>query len=99
MKYTSFLKSFLLSIFYSSFLILSVPQYVECEDFYPDELLDVFGIPKNPVTFSNTGTPQPVVFSSPNPIPYAHPFQCRQAEGSYLHTFTSELVFSVTLRR
>jgi hypothetical protein len=33
-------------------LILAVPQYVECEDLYPDEILDLFGIPTNSVTDS-----------------------------------------------
>ena len=44
MKRTCLLRTFVLFVFYAS-LLLTVPQYVECEDLYPDELPDLSAVP------------------------------------------------------
>lgn len=44
MKRTCLLRTFLLFVFYAS-LLLTLPQYVECEDLYPDELPDLLAMP------------------------------------------------------
>ena len=48
MKHASLSRTFLLFLFYAS-LLLTVPQYVECEDLYPDEISDFVGVPVHSV--------------------------------------------------
>ena len=77
-------------------LFFTGPQYVEYEDIYPDELLDLFGIPQGSVASSTIlKNHQPVFYNS---CPETHSIQHRQSLNFYLQPFASDLVFSVSLR-
>lgn len=88
---------FLLFILYSS-LSFSTPLFVECQDVYPDEGLDLFGIPCNSLDFTNTLTASRIASSFSDFIPNGHTIQRYYSGVFYLQPFTSELVLSVTLR-
>ena len=86
----------LLSALYAS-VFFAAPPYVACEDQYPDEWLDVFGIPRKSALSPKTRMSCPTGFFS-DPVAYTHHFQCYRDEGSSIQTFTSELVVAVNLR-
>jgi hypothetical protein len=96
MKHKFFLKTILLSILYSALIFATAPQYIECEGFFPDERLDLFGIPQKTVDSSTILKNHPPVFC--NFYSKTHSIQNHQSEDIYLQLFTSELVLSVTLR-
>ena len=88
-------QTFLSVILFSS-LIVAVPQYVTCEDLYPDELLDLFGMPTNSVTNAIFRTHYPPVLVSSDfnvGFPARH-----QPEDPYLQLYTAEPVLLVILR-
>ena len=93
----SSLKPFLFLLLYSS-LMLTVPQYVECQDLYPDEVLDFLGICQNPLSLPNILRKLPSLrfFSDLCATPYS--YHEHQSE-SFLSQFpVSELLLSVALR-
>jgi len=79
-------------------MISTTPEYVECEDLYPDEFLDLFGIPENSVASSAILKLHPSVFSFSDFHPKAHAFQCHHLENPYPQPVASELILSVSLR-
>ncbi len=83
-----------------SSLIVTAPEYVECEELNADEFLDLRAIPNNPVDSKNILTPPPLAPPFYDSIAQVHTFQfCYLREwGLYLQPFTSGLVLSVTLR-
>jgi len=93
-----FLKAFLLSILYSSLIFSTAPQYVECEDFFPDEVLDLFAITQNNLPSSNILKHHLSVFWFFNFCGETHSIQRYQSQNLYSQPFTPELIFSVTLR-
>jgi hypothetical protein len=78
-------------------MIATVPESAECEDLYPDEFLDLFGIPNNSVISSSMPRPHSSIFSFFDFDPKAHVFQCHP-ENPYPQPDASELVSSVSLR-
>ena len=74
----------------------TAPLYVECQDLYPDEYLDLFGIsdPASALTtiLSTHLAIFPVLISN-DPI-----FRRHYSRTFSLHPFTSELVLAVSLR-
>jgi hypothetical protein len=92
-----FYKPFLFFILYS-FLVFSIPEGVECSETYPDELLDLLGIPtKSAASSTILKHPLPACFFS-NFSPQTHSMQRHQTENLRLQPFTSELILSATLR-
>ena len=87
---------FLVFFLYSS-LSFSVPFYVECENIFPDEWLDLFGIPfvsRISVDFRTTPTLRLVGSSFSAVIPNRPHY----SRGFWFRPLTSDLVLSVTLR-
>ncbi len=78
-------------------MIATEAEFVECEDLYPDEFLDLFGISENSVMVSGMSRFHPSVFSFFYSQPKAHAFQCHM-EYPYLQPVASDLVLSVSLR-
>ncbi len=78
-------------------LIATAPEYVECENLYPDESLDLFGIPENSVTSSTIVRLRPSVFSFSD-FRLSRALQCHHSQNPYPQSFGSELVLSVSLR-
>lgn len=87
---------FLLSILCSP-MIATAPEYVECENLYPDEFLDLFGIPENSVTSSAIPRLRSYVSSFCDLRP-THAFQCHHLENPYPQPAASGLILSVSLR-
>lgn len=79
-------------------MIATAPEYIECEDLYPDEFLDLFGIPQDSVMASGMFGPHPSVFSFFDLRPKAHAFQRHRLENPYPQRSASGLVLSVSLR-
>jgi hypothetical protein len=79
-------------------LIFAPPEYVECENLYPDEFLDLFGISENSVASSAILKLHPSVFSFSDFHPKARTFQRHHSGELYSQPFASELVLSVPLR-
>ena len=77
-------------------MIATAPEYVECENLYPDEFLDFFGLPRNSVI--SLAAPRPLAFSFSDFHPKAHTFQWHRIEYSYLQPVALDLVLSVSLR-
>lgn len=92
-----FFKVFLFLILFSS-LGCTAPLYVECQDVYPDEWLDLFGTSEDSVDLTIVLIARPAAFSFSHFIPTGHIFQTHDSEGLYLQAFTLERVSSVTLR-
>jgi len=78
-------------------MIATAPECGECEDFYPDEFLDLFAINNNSVISSGMLRPRPSIFSFFDFHPKAHAFQC-PLENSSPKPLASERVLSVSLR-
>jgi len=79
-----------------SSLSLSTPACMECQDVYPDEWLDLFGIPRNPVSFT-------IIFASQQAADAdfasnTHALQHYRSGRSYSKYVNSELVLLVSLR-
>ncbi len=94
---SSCLTKLLTYILFSS-LAFTVPQYVDCEDLYPDDVLDLFGISQNSGGSLTILKYHPSVCCFSNLLPKTHSFQWYESGNHYLERFTSELVLSVTLR-
>ncbi len=73
-------------------------QYVECQDFYPDEILDLFGAPINSGSSLTISKCHPSVYWFFNLLGNTHSVQCHELGDLYLEGFGSELVLSATLR-
>jgi hypothetical protein len=86
------------------FLILLSPLglttllYVECQDLYPDEWLDLFGIPNISGNVKTILTAGPTAFPFSDLIPDGHIFQRQYPETLHSQPFPSELVLPVSLR-
>jgi hypothetical protein len=87
----------LLCILYSP-SISTPPEYIECEDLYPDEFLDLFGMSGNSATSSVTLKHHPSVCSFSNFCPKTYSIQCHQSGKPYPQRLTSETDLSVPLR-
>ena len=81
-----------------SSLGLTTPLYVECEDSYPDEYLDLFGIPNISGDVKTIHTASPTAFPFSELIPDGHIFQRQYPETLHSQPFPSELVLPVSLR-
>ncbi len=88
-------RSLLWCILYAS-LIITVPQYVACEDLYPGEVLDLFGIPSSSLCSSSSLKYRPSVatLSDLNGVSV----KCHQPGNPYVELVTSEPVLLVILR-
>jgi len=95
MKHKYFLKTLLLFVLYLA-LVFTIPQYVECNNFDSDELLDLFAIIKKPMDSSTILKILPAEFY--NLYPNTHSIQHHPPENFYFQLFTSELVSSVIFR-
>ncbi len=94
MKHKYFLKILLFLVLYSA-LIFTVPQYVECKSFDPDELLDLFAKFKKSVSFQNILTEHsPGFYSFHGTYSNQHPWP----ENPYLLLLPAELTSLVILR-
>ncbi len=87
----------MLFILYSP-LILTAPEYVECETLYPDEFLDLFGIPENSITSAAIYKLYPSVSSLPELQPRTHTIQHHLSWDPYPSLIPSELFWSPPLR-
>jgi hypothetical protein len=92
-----FSKVLMIFILFSS-LGWTTPPYVECQDVYPDEWLDLFGTFQNSVGLTTVLIAQPAAFSFSDFIPTRHIFQTHDSEGFDSQAFALERVSSVTLR-
>ena len=91
MRRTSLTRKLLLFFFYSS-LLLTVPQYVECEDLYPDEIIDFLGIHvQSAVTLEHDASP-PVLTDSA-----VRSSERQRAEKLPVALYIGKLVLSVAL--
>ena len=91
------LRLFLLLTLFSS-LSFTSPFYVECEDVYPDEWLDLFGIPSiSVVLLKSTLPPNSVDQLISDSTPDDCALRYNASREASLRSLTSELVLSVTL--
>ncbi len=74
----------------------SAPFYVECQDVYPDDWLDLFGISDNLV--DSTAILEAPSAGSSNLIPNDYTFQRHHSREPHLRPFSSELLSSICLR-
>lgn len=81
-----------------SSLIFGGAQYVECQNLYPDEILDLFGTPNNSGGSLTISKCHPSVYWFFNLLGITHSVQCHELGDLYLEGFGSELVLSATLR-
>ncbi len=81
-----------------SSLIFGGAQYVECQDFYPDEILDLFGTSNNSGGSLTIFKYHPSVYCFFNLLANTHSVQYHESGDLYLEGFNSELVLSATLR-
>ena len=91
MKPSFFPRTALSFVFYAC-LILTTPQYVECEDLYPDETLDVLGMPSPTVVTIEHDAPATLF-----PDLARNFSERRHQENPRVALFTGKLVRSVTL--
>ena len=92
-----FFKVLVIFILFSS-MGCTGPLYVECQDLYPDEWLDLFGTFQSSDGLTTFLIAKTAAFSFSDCMPTGHAFQTHDSEGLYLQAFTLERVSSVTLR-
>jgi hypothetical protein len=98
MKANYFLLTLLIFASLFSSLILTSPEYVQCQHSIPDEFLDLSGIPKNsPITLTGSTFHSSRLFPV-NSLPKIYPLQFYSAEISYNLASMLEIVSTITLR-
>jgi len=99
MKKRRSLSSILLFFILYSCLSIGTPVYLECEeDLYPDEWLELFGLPRQPIDFKTVLTAVSTTLSFRKSIPDDWPSSCRDSEGLCLRPLPLETILSVALR-
>ncbi len=93
----SLLRVLLFFTMFSS-LIFDGAQFVECQDLYPDEILDLFGTLNNSGGSLTISKYHPFVYCFFKLLASTHSVQCYEPGDPYLEGFNSELVLSATLR-
>jgi hypothetical protein len=75
---------------------LTTPFYIECQDLYPDEYLDLFGITHSAPALTTILTNHPAIFPG---LISDDPIFRRHHSGTFSpQSFASELVLAVSLR-
>ena len=92
-----FLRVLSFFILFSS-LICGGPQYVECQDPYPDEVLDLFGMPETSRGSLITLKYHPPLCCFSNLFPKTHSARCHESGNLYSGPFPSELFLLVSQR-
>ncbi len=78
-------------------LFFAVPEYVEYEEIYPDEMLDLFGIANHPQRSIKSLVHDRSIVLLSDFVPKAHTFELYQLEELSLQPFLSKLISSVIL--
>ena len=93
---SNFVKALLALIMFSG-LFIAVPEYVEYEEVYPDELFDLFAIPNAPQHPKKSLVRDRSIPLFSEPVPEAHAFQLCHLDELSLQPFLLRLISSVIL--